>query len=291
MDFEKLIEESKEKDISTLKDEISQLMSEKKYSTNVFTTYTFNDLFRARRHNNLLGNIKNGALSKFVNEKEFWNSPIEFSEIGRCNEKWESLFYCASDIVTSILEVKPEVGDFVSIANFKNLYSNDKPRFIILPIGKKYLMEIETLDLLFENYKLDQSQYEIEAFLDELFHQNILKAEDEYKYKLSIAIAKNYMTDGTNVADEIIKFDGLIYPSIIRNQKSYCFVLKPCVVHCYFKISSIQTIQVIEKGNDFVKFKLVRNGKLVGDKLYPNDLFDIEWNDFSEKSDIEVLYY
>lgn len=42
MDFEKLIEDSKEKDITTLKDEISQIMLQKRYTTDTFTTFTFN---------------------------------------------------------------------------------------------------------------------------------------------------------------------------------------------------------------------------------------------------------
>jgi len=99
------------------------------------------------------------------------------------------------------------------------------------------------------------------------------------------------MTDGTDGKINIIQTDGLLYPSIIRNQLSYCFVLKPWLVHCYFKILTIQTIQVVEKGIDFIKLKLLRNGELMGEKLYPNDLFDIDWKDVSKKSESEVLYY
>ena len=42
MDFEKLIKDSKEKDIATLKEEISQIMLDKRYTTDIFTSFTFN---------------------------------------------------------------------------------------------------------------------------------------------------------------------------------------------------------------------------------------------------------
>lgn len=291
MDFEKLIEDSKEKDIISLKEEISQIMLDKRYMTDVFTTFTFNGFYRARKHNNLLGNIENGKISEFINEKELWNPPIEFAKTGRCNEDGGSLFYCASDFITSILEVKPEVGDFITVANFKNLHVYDKPRFRIQPIGKGYLMQMPALKLLFKNYKLDQSQFEIDEFLDRLFHQHV-EEEELYKYKLSIAISKIFLTNGTNYKSEIIETDGLIYSSIIRNNKSHCFVLKPWIVHCYFKICEIQTIQVVETGNNFLKLKLFRNGHPIFEKIYPADLFDIHWENAPINSPkFEILRY
>lgn len=285
MDFEKLISDSKEKDIATLKDEISQIMLDKRYSTDIFTTFTFNGFYRARKHNNFKGNFVDGALFEFINEKEFWNPPIENAKRGRCNDDGESVFYCSSDFMTAVLEIKPEVGDFVTVANFKNLYAQNKPEFRINPIGKTYLIKIPELELPFKNYILDQSQYTIEDFLDRLFHQNV--GNDElYKYKLSIAIAHIFLTNGTNKEKAIIETDGLIYPSIIRNQKSYCFVLKSYIAHCYFTISNIQTLEVLEMGKDFIKLKLLRNGCPEYKKLYPIDLFDIYWrkplNEFIE---------
>lgn len=276
MDFEKLIKDSKEKDITTLKEEISQIMLDKKYTTDIFTTFTFNGFYRARKHNNFKGNLVDGTLLEFINEKEFWNPPIENAKISRCNEEGESMFYCSSDFITAILETKPVIGDFITVTNFKNLHTQDLPRFRIRPIGKTYLIQIPELELVFEKVKLDQNQYEIEEFLDKLFHQNVGDNE-VYKYKLSIAIAHIFLTNATNKEKVIIETDGLIYPSIIRNQKSYCFVLKPYIAHCYFKIFSIQTIEVLKIGHNFIKLKLLRNGHPEFEKLYPKDLFDVNW--------------
>ncbi|MEN9907324.1 MAG: hypothetical protein RLZZ540_465 [Bacteroidota bacterium] len=276
MDFEKLIKESQYKDIATLKEEISQTMLGKRYVTDIFTTFTFNGFYRARKHNNVKGNFADGILFEFINEKEFWSPPIEKAKRGRCNDEGESVFYCSSDFITAILEVKPEIGDFITVTNFKNLYTQNKPQFRIRPIGKTYLIKIPELKLPFENYVLDQSQYEIEDFLDKLFHQNVGDNES-YKYKLSIVIAHIFLTNRINKERAIMETDGLIYPSIIRNQKSYCFMLKSYIAHCYFTIFSIQTFEILELGENFIKLKLLRNGRPEFEKLYPKDLFNIYW--------------
>ncbi len=165
-----------------------------------------------------------------------------------------------------------------------------KERFRIQPIGINYLTKIEALELLFENYKINESQIEVQKFLDELFHQNINCKKDEFKYKLSIAVAKIYFTDGIGHNNEIIETHGLLYPSIIRNKESYCFVLKPEVVQDNFFIDYIQTWQVLEKIPNMLKIKLVRHGKLKHEKIYPKDLFDICWEN-AKKEDIKILNY
>jgi hypothetical protein len=276
MDFEKLIQESEYKDIATLKEEISQIMLDKKYTTVIFTSFTFNGFYRARKHNNVKGNFADGILFEFINEKEFWNPPIKNAKRGRCNEDGESMFYCSSDFITAILEVKPVVGDFITVANFKNLFPHNKPQFRINPIGKTYLMKIPELALPFENYILDQSQFEIEDFLDKLFHQNVDEAET-YKYKLSIALSHIFMTDGTDGKRSIIQTDGLLYPSIIRNQKSFCFVLKPNIVDRFFMIEYLQTLEVLEIEDNFIKLKLLRNGQPKYTKNGIGELFDVFW--------------
>ena len=291
MNFEKIIKETKLKGFVTLKDEVSQIMLDKKYIADVFTTFTFNGFYRARKHNYLEGELsKDGVLHKFINEKEFWNPPIKNAKIGRCNLDGESLFYCASDFETAILEVKPELGDFITISNFENLHKFDKPRFRIQPIGKNYLTQIPALKLVFENYQINQNQIEIEDFLDKLFHQNINNKVDEFKYKLSIAIAQIFFTNSTNFNKDVIETHGLIYSSIIRDKKSHCFVLKPWIVHTYFFIDYIQTWQVLEKSNNHVKIKLVRHGKPNKEKLYPADLYDIYWGN-PPKENIKILKF
>lgn len=291
MDFQNLIESSKDKDIEILKEEISKIMLNEKYSTFSFIDFEFNGFYRARKHNHLLGNVDDfEKLNVFINEKEFWEVPKESAKIGRCNDYNESIFYCSSDFATTILEVKPKVGDYVTVANFKNILVN-KPRFNIHSIGNGYLSSLPELKILFSNYFFDESQKPMDDFLDKLFHLNI-KDDELYKYKLSIAVTKISLTDGVNARGDKIEVDGLIYPSIIRNQKSYCFALKPWIVHTFFKIFSIQTLKILEIEKDFIKISLLRNGEPMFDKIYPNDMFDVFWMiPPNETPDFDILKY
>lgn len=283
MDFKKLIEDSKNFDLAILQETISKMMLDCNYSGVTFTSFTFNGFFRARKHNHLEGELdKKGVLKKFKNETEFWNPPIQCVELGRCNEKWESLFYCANDINTSVLEVKPELGDYVTVADFVNLYENDKPRFRIKPVGMKYLVKIPILENLFSDFELNQSQLQMDDFLDELFNQKVGKQE-LHKYKLITAISKIFFTNTTNYKREIFQTEGLVYSSVVRDKKSHCYVLKPWFVHAYFVISNIQTWQIIEKSNSQIVMKLVRQGFPKKQKIYPADLFDINWTKSSHE--------
>ncbi len=271
----KIIEEGKFKDIESLKKEVSQIMLDSNYSTYSFNTYKFPGFYRARKHTHLEGSLKQGILKKFVNEKEFWNVPKEFAKIGRCNLENESIFYCANDIITAILEVKPDVGEFVTISRFKNSFP-DKI-YKVQPLAKRFLLQIPVLkEKLFKKYTFDIKHTECEDFFKKLFFQNIDKEEDNYKYKYSIALAHLFFTDTIN-EKEVFQTHALLYPSIARNNKSFCFAIKPWIVNSFFEIDTIQTVQVLDKTNEYIKIKLLRNGFKNGLKIYPADKFNITW--------------
>ncbi len=99
-----------------------------------------------------------------------------------------------------------------------------------------------------------------------------------------------FFTESMDSKGEISETHGLIYPSIIRNQTSYCFAIKPWIAHCYFELSYLQTLQVLEINKTNLKVKLVRNGQLFQQKVYPTDLSDIFWMKPKEEI-IEILEY
>jgi hypothetical protein len=67
MDFKKLIEDSKNLDLAILQEMISKMMLDCNYSGETFTSFTFNGIFRARKHNHLEGELnKKVILNKFI---------------------------------------------------------------------------------------------------------------------------------------------------------------------------------------------------------------------------------
>lgn len=274
MDLNSLKCASKTENIGQLKTRVSEVMLDKAYSTISFTSFKFKGFYRARRHNHIEGVLnRNGCLNKFKNESQFWEVPIQFATRGRCNDNFESIFYCASDIVTAILEVKPTIGEYISVGNFKNMFPNKD--FQITPLAKRSLYKIDRIrHTLMKNFNVDKEHNGIEDFLDQLFCIDI---KDEEDYKLSNAVSKIFLTDSFNSAGKTIETHGLIYPSIIRNQTSYCLALKVWVARCFFKLAYVQTLKIIEKTENSIKVKLVRNGNFCYEKLYPNDMYDVNW--------------
>lgn len=76
--------------------------------------HAINTVFRARVFQNLTGLEK--ALS--FPEREFGPPPNGLGGAGRMNAQGQSVFYCATDPETTIAEVRPPVGSYITIVKF-----------------------------------------------------------------------------------------------------------------------------------------------------------------------------
>lgn len=120
--------------------------------------------FRARKHNHAFGNLENKTLKKFTSEREFWNRPVYWftsDGMGRCNTCQESYLYCSNEMHTAILEVKPEVGDFISTAlySLKDISNYTGARFNF--IGAEYLKKYPVSRKLFKTYLNPQTNKQL----------------------------------------------------------------------------------------------------------------------------------
>ena len=140
-------------------EEIFEILSKKMLSINYGTDFcenqTFEGLYRARKHNHVLGNLNDSKLSKFLNEREFWNVPASYvKQLGRCNNIGESMFYSSNEFEVVIMEMKPKRGDFLSVAHFKNLQTEEVGNkywtFKIKPVGYEFLKGEELGDCVKE---------------------------------------------------------------------------------------------------------------------------------------------
>lgn len=275
---------SKEASVEDLIIIISEILKSVDYSTIMCYNQTFDGLYRARKHNMFYGNLQNDNIEyHFKSEKEFWHPTKDtIQKRGRCNDIGESLFYSSNEFETAILEVKPEVGKFITVANFLSIKKNGKlPTFRIKPVCIQHLQNIEGTKSCIKEFDLsirDKKFLKVDDFLDALFTENVTE-EFEYRYKTTIAITKCMLANILNGNGDEFSMNGMIYPSMARNNKSVNILLKPIYVENNFKIKNLQTFKVVEKLNNGYLLQLVRSGILDGEKDHPSIKLEIVWED------------
>lgn len=262
------------------------------YHRSFWTNLIVPQLFRARIHNNLVGNIRDNGLNPFTSEVDFWNRPKDFiKEFGRCNDIEQSLLYCSNSWETAIAEVRPVEDDYLSMSVFR--IKQDGLGSRISPVGIQYLSQIESLKntQMLDNYKIsDKIEIkEMDNFLDDLFHLEV-KNDEKYKYKLSIAVT-NCLMKNIQMGEALHAMHGIMYSSIVRNKKNYNLVLRPTHARTIYKLHQIQTFKVIKSENGKILLELKRNGYTVGTKHHPLDFFEILWEEVAESPNnfVEIL--
>lgn len=252
------------------------------YTTSFCFNFKAQGLFRARLHNHVEGffNEEENIINSFKQEGEFWNRPLDEKNpipLGRCNIENESVFYCSTDMATAILEVKPQKGEFISVASFelKNIlpFNGSRMNFI----GRSYLSKIPTLSNLMKLVELPSDECNLtDDFLDRLFHKNITE-DNKYLYKLSAAVTKCMMKYVNDETLGKIPMNGLIYPSIERDKKNFNIMYKPEHVRLHYSLAEVKTFEVIENNVEEIKLSLNRIGYTIGTKYHPMDNFQMYW--------------
>lgn len=286
MDLNELRNIAKDASIVELRNIISQKMLNAEYGSFFCANQTFSGLYRARGHNHPQGNLRDGKLEVFINEKEFWNPPEDKIEwYGRCNDIGESMFYCSNEFEVAVTEVRPTIGKYITVCVFKNIDFGDTGGksygFRMKPIGIDYLAKIEGFVSCIpkDSNRLERSkEYRMmDDFLDELFHETV--ADDEnYKYKLSIAVTKIMLTNTINQHQVEHSIHGLMYSSVIRNFKGVNILFKPQPVNNFFFLETAQTFEVIQSNENQITLRLVRNGRTELRRTHPSQpKMDMEW--------------
>lgn len=297
MEIDELIKLSKEKTF----EELLKIVEEKitatpGYQISIWENFTAPVLYRARKHNHLEGNInKDKILHQFKSESEFWSPPKEYCISGRCQNKGEDLLYCSTSWETTISEVKPSTGDFISVSIYHARRQPDYPNTFfgsrIVPIGVQYLSQIDYLKHMFKDYDFDGRNaefYKLDTLLDDLFHADVVDTEEEqYVYNLSTAVTRCMMKNVLKGEVEH-QMHGMIYSSIARNKTDYNFVLRPVHARTTYSLNHVQTFQIIETTDKTVKLQLLRNGDTIGKKNHPLDFFEMTWHNI-DNGDIELI--
>lgn len=295
MEIAELEKLSKEKTFEELLKIVEEkITSTPAYEISLWENFTAPVLYRARKHNHLEGNIdKNNILHLFKSESEFWNPPNEYCISGRCQNKGESLLYCSTGWETTISEVKPSTGDFVSVSIYHARRHRNNPNTFfgsrIVPIGVQYLSQIDRLKHMFKDYNFagrNPEFYKLDTLLDNLFHADVIE-EEEYIYNLSTAVTRCMMKNILKGEAEQ-QMHGMIYSSIARNKTDYNFVLRPIHARTTYSLNHVQTFQIIETTDNTIKLQLMRNGDTVGQKNHALDFFEMIWHNVDD-GDIELV--
>lgn len=285
MDLIELGNSLKDSSIAELQNIISKKMLDAKYGTYFCEKQTFNGLYRARSHNDLRGDFREGKLEAFVNERDFWNPPeSKIKWYGRCNDIGESMFYCSNEFEVAVAEVRPSIGKYITVCVFKNIDFGDtggRPYgFRMKPIGIDYLSKIESFTSCVKSpdrFERNEEYQKMDDFLDELFHE-IVGDDENFKYKLSIAVTKIMLTKTINQYGVEHSMHGLMYASIIRNFRGVNILLKPQPVNNFFFLETAQTFEVLASKPNQIALRLVRHGRTKLRRTHPSQpKMEMEW--------------
>ncbi|MGG7077364.1 RES family NAD+ phosphorylase [Clostridium sardiniense] len=152
------------------------------------------ELYRCRIHND------NGRDEEPYKNEEIGIPPSNILSVGRINPRGINYLYTAGSKETAIAEVRPNIGDYVSIGKFKT-----KKHLEVVKLDK---------DMSVVGYVGDESKMYIEFICQFLFYFNvnsckvIKESEKELEY-LPTQIFAEYCKNK--------KLDGIMYPSSVSN--------------------------------------------------------------------------
>ncbi|MFZ5448966.1 MAG: RES domain-containing protein [Thermodesulfobacteriota bacterium] len=160
---------------------------------------------------------KNPKNKHFCHVRELWYPPSDRIMIpSRLNRVGRSIFYISASEATAILEMRPRIGEIMTILRCRLINSDVKPHVMELGCAEKFSQhKIPTTLNVLENttygrkFLSNQENIEknllIRSFLTREFTR-VVKRGNEFEFKVTVAIGEILMSDS--------RIDGVVYPSI-----------------------------------------------------------------------------
>lgn len=136
------------------------------------------NLYRARK-----GDFKTG-LSKERITKEFQKPNTNVASVGRGNPLGISYLYVSSDIDTAISEIKPSIGDYVTVATICILDSKDKKIF-----------SFESLEKWFKQFNIVKEEDELNRCLMYIINEEMTRKIDHNIDYIPLQFVMEYIKD------------------------------------------------------------------------------------------------
>jgi len=202
-------------------------------------------IFRARRKPQGEGE------GLFTHKKELWYpEPQYVRRLGRLNRIGQPLFYCATNWETSIFEIRPEVGDIVTVLECEAIGAASPMLSAVdtyqqlARLGVKIDEDPGGAPLRDLRKSIGDSAWRknrlIEEFVSAEFTRNVADSH-EYEYKLSIAMAELLFSFGIDSRG----IDGIAYPSMRTDLIDVNIALLPRAVDRMYRPIACQTGRIV----------------------------------------------
>jgi hypothetical protein len=217
-------------------------------------------IFRARKHRIEERNVF------LENVNAIYPNAKYIQRLGRANRERQCIFYFGAQNAVALSEVKPVIGDVITILECK-------PRVgtlgLLIPIGIHQMAEkhgariggnlpeptIRIAEFLGNDPVNIRKHKMIDDFVLEEFLRSI-RDGDEHEYKLSIAIAEilffSFKNDLVELRKDLGETDGLAYPSLASESINANVAFQPKAFHRIYQPVRCERITVEEKRRKIV---------------------------------------
>lgn len=230
----------------------------------------------------------------FTHTKELWHPPFSaIQKPGRLNDKGESRFYAADTSNTAMLELRPAVGDIITVllAHTQNEPSVLLKKVVFIGIERSRSSAIQNLtdEDIFRKSRLfreslGEDNYKkwliIDNYLSNILGKAILDSE-EHMYKPTIALA-NLLFSNPNL-------DAVNYPSVETKDNGINICMTPEKADFYFRPSEAWMVRIDgEDSHPVTNEKLPRFKFLRRSRHIPTE-GNIEWMQEGEELTPEAI--
>lgn len=214
-----------------------------------FQVFSFNKKipqFQRLTINKELPNPKNERLSeaKWLYPRD----PNTVNKFGRMNLKKETIFYGSFILPTLINEVKPDIGDIVTVSTWS--LKDPKTEMLVFPSFKTDEFDpsfLSAQNIFLEQLKIYTKDQQSIILAQQNLFASVFSKNFEFKSKFvfTASIAKNILS---KVYEGQI--EAIIYPSVQDTSKIVNIAIKPNVVLEKYRLSFIREYKILDNSED-----------------------------------------
>lgn len=222
-------------------------------------------IFRARKHREEEKQT-DGADVCLVNVNAIYPQAKYIKQLGRANRIGQCIYYFAADEGIALREVKPVVGDVISILECKPI-NDATPSLIPIRIhqmakehGARIASSFSEPGVRIKNeFQNDASAIAKHKMIEDFVVSEFSRVVDdgeEHLYKLTIAIAEfllSFEADLSDLGIDLGVVDGLAYPSLASKQINANLALAPDAFHRIYRPIACKRVTIVELRNKTIK--------------------------------------